>query len=98
MSWEVAAVLLGVLGTIAVAIIRLVPQKTVIHAAGGDKCATKDDISKIAEQIRDHDRYTKERNHDMLNTIAVLSAAVQDVNEKLAVLLDRGRRGHNDHD
>jgi hypothetical protein len=95
-NWEVAAVLLGILGTITVAIIRLVPQKTIIHAASGDKCATKDDIEALEMKLRDHDRYTKERNHDLLNAHALINASLQSISQNLAVVMDRGRRNNHD--
>jgi hypothetical protein len=98
MSWEIAAVLLGVLGTIAVAIIRFVPQRTVVKAANGERCATKDDIVELKQAVRDHDRYTKERNHDILNAFGTVSATLQLINRDIAILMDRSQRASNDHD
>jgi hypothetical protein len=75
MDWPTTALLLGVLGTITTAIIRLVPQRSLVQNTKGEPCATKGDVRDILAAIHEHQKYSETRNHDILNRIVVAQSA-----------------------
>lgn len=98
MDWPNAVLLLGVLGTIMVAIIKFVPQKTVIETHRGEKCATKDDIRAILSAIHEHQKYSEQRNHDILNGHGTIVSLLNDQDRNMVRLQERLRRRRDDDD
>lgn len=94
MEWPTVVLILGILGTITTAIIKYVPQKRVHVNERGDRCATKQDLESLHATMRDHDRYTKERNHDLLNAISQIHANTITLMERTR--LQRGRQNDDD--
>jgi hypothetical protein len=80
MDWPVATVILGVLGTVSAAIIKILPQKTkTIHEnAKGEPCATKTDMANLNNEIKQLHEYTSIRNHDILNALQGVEGRLRD--------------------
>lgn len=104
MDWPTAAVVLGILGTVAVAIIKYVPQRTIVENAKGEPCATKEDVRAVGQQLSEHARYMGTRNHDIIKAIGESCAAIEVKLEPMAhdliVVMERTRRfrGANEDD
>ena len=100
MDWPTAAVVMSVLGTIAVAFIQFAPQKVRVETHDGERCATKDDVKEILREItalhvfnKETATYTHTRFHDVIN-------AINPISNKLTLLIDRNPRlpGRDSHD
>ena len=84
MDWPVATVILGVLGTLTAAILKM-PQRRVVENMKGEPCASKqdvkdlkdvilmraskDDLRTVVQNQHEHQKYTETRNHDILNAL-----------------------------
>lgn len=101
MDWPVASVLLGVLGTVAVAILRILPQKTkTVHEnIKGEPCATKTDINGVNHGITQLHEYTSQRNHDILGALSAVEGRLREeiapLKHDIIILVERtsNRRG-----
>ncbi len=106
LDWPVAAVLLGVLGTVVVAIIKLVPQRMVVENSRGEKCASSEDVQKVAQAIHDHQKYSEQRNHDILNAFSTVQSNIlnavmptqNSISHDLVILVERSRNNRASHD
>lgn len=83
-DWPVATVILGVLGTLTAAILKM-PQRRVVENMRGEPCASKqdvkelkdvllqraskDDLRTVVQNQHEHQKYTETRNHDILNAL-----------------------------
>ncbi len=104
MDWPTAAVILGVLGTIAVAIIKVVPQRTVVQNTDGHKCASEESVTELTTVVKGLVEYLHLRFHDVINGVSPVTGLVNQTSDvsktlnriegKLSVLLDRNPRGN----
>src|SRR3954469_11193812 len=102
-DWPLAAVLLGILGTIMVAVIKIMPQRMVVENSKGEKCATSEDARNIMHAIQSLTKYSETRNHDIIKAIsesgAQLREKIEPIGHDLAILVDRSsRRNRASHD
>ncbi len=102
MDWPVATVILGLLGTVTAAFVKIVPQRTIVENSKGEPCATKEDVRALHQAFNEHTKYVEIRNHDIIRAIGESGAAIQveiePVKDKLTTLLERTRhyRGSRD--
>ncbi len=103
LDWPVAAVLLGSLGAITAAVIKFVPQRTVVENGKGEQCASKEDVRNVLYAVQSLQKYTETRNHDIIKavseTTAQLREKIEPIGHDLAILVDRStRRNRGSHD
>jgi hypothetical protein len=103
-DWPVATVLLGTLGTIAVGILKLVPQRMVVENSKGEKCASSEDVKNVYHAVMQVQKYLETRNHDIIKAVsetgAQLREKIEPIGHDLAILVDRSNRrgGRASHD
>ncbi len=105
MDWPTVTLILAILGTIVVAIIKFVPQRTVVQNTDGHKCASEQSVNELALQIEKLVEYLHLRFHDVINGVSPVTGLVNQTSDvsktlsriegKLSVLLDRNPRGNS---
>ncbi len=102
MDWPIATCILGILGTITAAIIKLVPQRTIVENSKGEKCASGEDVKSVLHAVQEHQKYSELRNHDMINAIALTKSdilnALQPISHDIVILVERTRHNRASHD
>lgn len=91
MDWPIATVILGILGTITAAILKLVPQRTIVENGKGERCASKEDVRVVVQSVQDLRTYTQQRSHDIINTLTPIA-------HDLVILVERTRFNRGSHD
>lgn len=101
MDWPAATVILGALATLAVGIMKAVPQRMVVEDAKGQRCATTEDVHKLTAAVEKLVEYVHNRNHDIIgavdrgqaNVLLQTVPKLESVLTSLTTLLERTRRG-----
>lgn len=68
-DWPLASTFLGLIAAVIVALIKFVPQRTVVENFKGEPCASKEDVRAMQQALHEHHKYTEQRNHDILNAL-----------------------------
>lgn len=99
MEWPTATIILGIIGTIATAIIKLAPQKVRIEDLQGHKCATKEDIVALTKLIDSNnvkqEAYLHTRFHDLINSISPIALNLEILKDRIGRNLNRDSRDDN---
>jgi hypothetical protein len=102
MDWPTASVVLGILGSVTVAILKLVPQRTVVENTHGEPCASRQDVNDFRQSFNEHHKYMETRNHDVINAItgtgASLETSLREISHDLVTLLERTRRSRGNQE
>ncbi len=109
LDWPTAATLLGLIAAIIVAIIKAVPQRTVVQNSDGHKCASQQSVDELTVDFEKHSEYMHLRFHDVINgvsplpglgvSLADIAKGQNRIENKLSILMDRQHRGNREsHD